>query len=150
MAEAAKKLNYRETFPASQTVQNNKNKLKQIRNLKKRRRFLVLIYLSFLAISIASAIFMLSNYEKITSLNFEIRNINAIIVESKKTELNLKAKVEEIKSDRDIVEEARTKLGMIFPDNNQVIYFTLRDTEKAQEDEGLISTIFSTFTGNRK
>lgn len=150
MAEAAKKLEYLQIYPANLDVQKNTTKKPNKKLAKRRKIFITLFYASFLLISIASAIFMLSNYEKITSLNFEIRRINAIMIEAEKTELNLQAKVEEIKSNRDIVDEAKTKLGMVFPDNNQVVYFTLRDTEMIEEERGVISSIFSTITGNRK
>lgn len=149
MAEAARKLDYLKTYPANLDVQKN-NAVKHNKKVAKRRKvFFSLLYTAFFLVSIASAIFMLSNYEKITSLNFEIRRIDAIMVEAEKTELNLQAKVEEIKSNRDIVDEAKTKLGMVFPDNNQIVYFTLRDTEVIEE-KGVISSIFSTITGNRK
>ena len=150
MAEAARKLDYSKTYPANLDVQKNNAVKHNKKNAKRRKVFFSLLYTAFILISIASAIFMLSNYEKITSLNFEIRRIDAIIVEAEKTELNLQAKVEEIKSNRDIVDEAKTKLGMVFPDNNQVVYFTLRDTEVVEEEKGVISSIFSTITGNRK
>lgn len=149
MAEAAKKLDYSKIYPANLDVQKN-NKTQNKKLVRRRKIFLTLLYTSFLLISIASAIFMLSNYAKITSLNFEIRRIDAIITEAEKTELNLHAKVEEIKSKRDIVDEAKTKLGMVFPENNQVVYFTLRDTERVEEDKGIISSIFSTLIGNRE
>ena len=80
----------------------------------------------------------------------EIRRIDAIIVEAEKTELNLHAKVEEIKSNRDIVDEAKTKLGMVFPESNQIIYFTLKDTERVEEEKGVVTSIFSTLIGNRE
>ncbi|MFB0972669.1 MAG: hypothetical protein QMB54_06770 [Neofamilia sp.] len=146
MAEAAKKLDYSKIYPANLDVQKN-NKTQNKKLVRRRKIFLTLLYTSFLLIS---TIFMLSNYAKITSLNFEIRRIDAIITEAEKTELNLHAKVEEIKSKRDIVDEAKTKLGMVFPENNQVVYFTLRDTERVEEDKGIISSIFSTLIGNRE
>lgn len=149
MAEAARKLEYTEIYTANLDVKKNNNQLNK-KLAKRRKTFLTLLYTFFVLISIVSAIFILSNYAKITSLNFEIRRIDAIITEAEKTELNLHAKVEEIKSKRDIVDEAKTKLGMVFPENNQVVYFTLRDTERVEEDKGIISSIFSTLIGNRE
>ena len=57
---------------------------------------------------------------------------------------------EEIKSNRDIVDEAKTKLGMVFPESNQIIYFTLKDTERVEEEKGVVTSIFSTLIGNRE
>ena len=101
----------------------------------------------FTIISIASAIFILSNYQKITALNFEIRQVDAIIVEAEKTQLNLVAEIENIKGTKDIVAEAQNKLGMVYPEQDQVVFFTLEDTAGPERQEGIVSTIFSTLTG---
>ena len=88
MAEAARKLEYTEIYTANLDVKKNNNQLNK-KLAKRRKTFLTLLYTFFVLISIVSAIFILSNYAKITSLNFEIRRIDAIIVEAEKTELNL-------------------------------------------------------------
>lgn len=148
MAEAARKFQYDNHIPANLEVHKKRIRKKSVKKTKRRNIFLTFVYTSFLLISIASAIFILSNYQKITALNFEIDNLNAIMVESEKTEMNLNAKIEEVKSDVDIVHEAKTKLGMVFPESDQVVYFSLEDSNSGEES--FISSIFSTFTGNNE
>lgn len=148
MAEAARKFQYDDHIPANLEVHKRSNKKKSIKKTKRRNIFLTFVYTSFLLITVASAIFILSNYEKITALNFEIDKLDAIMIESEKTEMNLQAKVEEVKSRVDIVHEAKTKLGMVFPESDQIVYFTLEDTPEGEES--FISSIFSTITGNNE
>lgn len=130
---------------AEKYVHNKKSNAKKY--IKRRNGFLKLIYVSFIIISLASAVFILTNYEKITSLNLEIREVDAMILEAEKSEMNLQAKIEKIKSERDIIEEAQTKLGMIYPEKDQVVYFSLEDNEVINNDLNFVTTIFSTFTG---
>lgn len=129
---------------AKKNVHNKKSKLKKI---SKKNAALASVYVLFTIISIASAIFILSNYQKITALNFEIRQVDAIIVEAEKTQLNLVAEIENIKGTKDIVAEAQNKLGMVYPEQDQVVFFTLEDTAGPERQEGIVSTIFSTLTG---
>ena len=78
-------------------------------------------------------------------MNVEINKTNAIINELKKTETSLIAKVEELKSNSDIVYEAQTKLGMVFPEKEQIVYFSLN--QALPENETFIARIVSILTG---
>lgn len=147
MAEAVRKIVYSNNVNQTAKINVHNKKSNAKKYIKRRNIFLKIIYTSFMMISIASAIFILTNYEKITSLNFEIRQVDAIILEAEKTEMNLQAKIEKVKSGKDIVDEAQTKLGMIYPERDQVVYFTLEDTEIESKNENMLSTIFSTITG---
>lgn len=147
MAEAARNLVYSNNInqTAKKIVHNKKSNAKIIS--KRKNTLLVSIYVLFAIISIASAIFILSNYQKITALNFEIRQVNAIISEAEKTNMNLTAEMENIKGNKDIIQEAKTKLGMVHPESDQIVYFTLDDNQVETKDTNLVTTIFSTLTG---
>ncbi|MDO5028380.1 MAG: septum formation initiator family protein [Bacillota bacterium] len=156
MAEAARKLDYLEDYTIlneSEAQVHNNTQIKKTKKYAKRRKFfLKILYSTFAFVLLASAIFILSNYTKITALNVEIRNLDAKIVQVEKKQMNLRAEIEKIKSQRDIVHEARTKLGMVYPDQSQIVYFTLEDSDDQDlpKEKNFISGIFSTLTGSSK
>lgn len=142
MAEAARKLEYYNEYSANIDVDNKiKPTTKKVRKSK-----IKFLYLGFAFFALVLSVFILSNYAQITSLNVEINKSNAIINELKKTETSLVSKVEELKSNSDIVYEAQTKLGMIFPEKEQIIYFSVNET--IPEEETIITKVFSILTGD--
>lgn len=90
---------------------NNKYKL----YAKRRKAFLRVLYSLFIGLIFSLAILTLSNFTKINALYIEIRQVDATIKQVEKTNMDLVAEMEKLKSDKDIVREARTKLGMIYP-----------------------------------
>ncbi|WP_054251885.1 cell division protein FtsL [Neofamilia massiliensis] len=156
MAEAARKLEYLEDYenytePEIKVHNNSQNNINS-KYIRRRKVFLKIVYSSFLFVLLASAIFILSNYTKITALNVEIRKLDAKIEQVEKEQMNLRAEIEKIKSERDIVHEARTKLGMVYPDKSQIVYFTLEESDEVNTDKekNFIASIFSTLTGSSK
>ena len=144
MAEALRKIEYYDDYSAdTNVVKKQKNTTKTIRKQKSKIKFL---YAAFCLACLFLSTLILSNYAIITSINIEINKSNAIINELKKTETSLVAKVEELNSNSDIVYEAQTKLGMIFPEKEQVVYFSINET--LPENETIISKVFSMLTGN--
>lgn len=156
MAEAARKLEYLEEYKSYTEpqikVHNNSQKNISKKYTRRRKAFLIILYSSFVFVLLASAIFILSNYTKITALNVEIRKLDAKIEQVEKEKMNLRAHIEQIKSERDIVHEARTKLGMVYPEKSQIVYFTLEESEEKdiEKEKNFIASIFSTFTGSSK
>lgn len=149
MAEAVRKLEYLD-------IEKQENRIVIKRNvnnkpyLKRRRALLMAAYSLFFVFAIASSILTLSNYTKITALNVEIRNVDAKIVQVEKEQMNLVAEIERIKSEKDIVQEAKTKLGMVYPEKSQIVYFTLEDTDTIKSKGNFVANIFSTLTGSSK
>lgn len=87
--------------------------------------------------------------EEITRLNLEVEELNAIINESNDELLALETKAQAKKSSIDIVNEAKTKLGMTFADEDQKIYYTVElEEEDSKQDQG-IAKIYSIFTGKK-
>ena len=74
----------------------------------------------------------------------EISQMDKEIVNLNKSKQNLTGKVEELKSSSNIVAEAKYKLGMVYPDESQVVYFTLDEsTGETIEDEGVINRVIT-------
>lgn len=143
MAEAARKITYYDDYSANEKIETAKKPIKRVKSASNRK--IKFLYAGFCIISVFLSIFILSNYAQITSLNVEINKTNAIINELKKTETSLIAKVEELKSNSDIVYEAQTKLGMVFPEKEQIVYFSLN--QALPENETFIARIVSILTG---
>lgn len=143
MAEAARKITYYDDYSANEKIETAKKPIKKVKSASNRK--IKFLYAGFCIISVFLSIFILSNYAQITSLNVEINKTNAIINELKKTETSLIAKVEELKSNSDIVYEAQTKLGMVFPEKEQIVYFSLN--QALPENETFIARIVSILTG---
>lgn len=143
MAEAARKITYYDDYSANEKIETAKKPIKRVKSASNKK--IKFLYAGFCIISVFLSIFILSNYAQITSLNVEINKTNAIINELKKTETSLIAKVEELKSNSDIVYEAQTKLGMVFPEKEQIVYFSLN--QALPENETFIARIVSILTG---
>lgn len=143
MAEAARKITYYDDYSANEKIGTAKKPIKRVKSASNKK--IKFLYAGFCIISVFLSIFILSNYAQITSLNVEINKTNAIINELKKTETSLIAKVEELKSNSDIVYEAQTKLGMVFPEKEQIVYFSLN--QALPENETFIARIVSILTG---
>lgn len=145
----ARKIEYYEELPMAY---DQKIIIRKKPNIKlKRRRALFKALLSLILIGIGFCTFIvLSNYQKITALNIELNHIDAIMVEAEKTETALVGKLEELKSERDIIFEATTKLGMTFPENDQIVYFQLNEDEKniiVKNDTNMLSRVYSIILG---
>lgn len=77
---------------------------------------------------------LLSRYTAITSIRTDITKLEKNIEELEKKKVNLQASLEGIKSSEKIEEEASLKLGMDYPQEGQVVYLSVKDTDKIDKD----------------
>lgn len=126
---------------AEKTVRRKVKRQNSERLVYLKRRFF--ITLSVLMVFLASLI-ILNGYASISELKMEISQMDKEIVNLNKSKQNLTGKVEELKSSSNIVAEAKYKLGMVYPDESQVVYFTLDEsTGETIEDEGVINRVIT-------
>lgn len=100
-------------------VKNSKNKY----TIKKNKRAFKIkpIYLTII-IGVSVVIFSAFLSAQLSSLDKTIIAQEAEINELKKTKQSLEGEVKGIKSSQEIQEEAMYKLGMVYPQENQIVY----------------------------
>lgn len=100
-------------------VKNSKNKY----TIKKKKRAFKIkpIYLTII-IGVSVVIFSAFLSAQLSSLDKTIIAQEAEINELKKTKQSLEGEVKGIKSSQEIQEEAMYKLGMVYPQENQIVY----------------------------
>ncbi|MDO5725380.1 MAG: septum formation initiator family protein [Tissierellia bacterium] len=112
---------------------NNKIDLNLYRVKKnKKRKAKAFTKISYALIVLAiffSGLVVLTGYTSITSNKTKLHNLDLEIAELEKQLTSLSGKIETLKTDANIVEEAQYKLGMVYPDESQIVYFTFEDFE---------------------
>lgn len=107
---------------------------KQRARQKKTNSSIKLVYIFMAIMFLGTCLFILSRYAAITLVRTDITNLEKQKIELEKTRTNLIAELEGIKSSSQISEDATMKLGMVYPDDGQVVYISVRD--KTTEDVG--------------
>ena len=106
----------------------DEKKQKQIRKQKNRRKSMQkLSVMSILMVALAISMVVLFKYASITSVRQEITKIEREKLDLEKTKMNLIADLEGIKTSSKISEDAMFKLGMIYPEEGQIIYISVED-----------------------
>lgn len=65
---------------------------------------------------------MIVMYSQIASLDRQILSQQAKIDELNKTKITLSGEIKGIRSSADVADEAMYRLGMVYPDENQIVY----------------------------
>lgn len=115
---------------------------KKKRQVKKARKVKVInkkMYISIAIILFITSLYILYGYSKITSARIEITKLEKEKVELEKIKQDLIGKLENIKSTTKISEEAIYNLGMIYPEEAQIVYVSVSDTTKEKLEEFSIS-----------
>lgn len=91
--------------------------------------------LSWISVGTCFVIFVLLavmtfHFVQISNLNKEIAAQETELEELKKTKLTLSGTVDGIKSSSEIASEARYKLGMVYPQDDQIVYIDVNDEEE--------------------
>ncbi|WBW49273.1 septum formation initiator family protein [Peptoniphilus equinus] len=102
-----------------------KVKVKKNRNQKKP------LYLT-LAIVIIMILGVAISYGQLSGLDKELMALESEITELKKNKVTLEADIMGIKNSKDIQEAAMYKLGMVYPNENQIVYIDISE-QKATE-----------------
>lgn len=135
----ARELSY---YPAEE-LEDNKRVRKQrskSKKIKKRNNSGVKIIFLFLPLMICSiCLLILFRYVDITSVRQDITNLQNEKVELEKTKTNLIGDLEGIKSSKKIAEDAIMKLGMNYPNPDQIVYISVNENiagGKAKNNRG--------------
>lgn len=83
------------------------------------------MYISIAIILFITSLFILIRYAKITEARLEITQLEYQVAELKKEKLDLEANLEALKSTTMISEIATNNLGMVYPDEGQIVYIAV-------------------------
>lgn len=107
-----------------------KPKPKQVNKKRKKvRTFNKNMYISIAIILFVTNLFVLGGYAKITEKRLEITQLENQVAELEKEKLNLEANLEALKSTTMISEMAIDNLGMIYPEEGQIVYIAIDDND---------------------
>ena len=120
-------------------------KPKQHIKVRKKKAINKRMYFSIAIISFITCLFILSGYAKITEARLEITKLEKEVVELNKIKANLEGDLESYKSTTRISEEAVNSLGMIYPEEGQIVYVAVEDTDTVVAKAGLTDIIKGVF-----
>lgn len=104
--------------PIVKTKVNKKNHLNAI---------IKVLFILTAIIFLVTCLFILSRYAQLTNTRIELTGLEKYKVELEKEKLNLIGDLENVKSSLTISDDAVNKLGMIYPEEGQVVYVSLND-----------------------
>jgi len=120
-------------------IYNEKEKQERTRVNDRRKKDSKVAYkLMLMAISITGlmlSLFVLYRYTLITKIRLDITNLEKQKVELEKEKDGLLAELESIKSSAKIEEDAFTKLGMVYPSEDQIVYMEVKEPVLTDETE---------------
>lgn len=103
------------------------------------------MYITIAIISFLTSLFILYGYAKITEARLEITNLEKQVVELQKQKIDLVGNLESLKSTTTISEVAMNNLGMIYPEEDQIVYVSVSETEMEVASGGLSELIKGVF-----
>ena len=131
-------------------IQEDQNPKRVIKKKRKVRAINKRMYISIAIILFFTSLFILGRYAKITEARLEITQMEKTVIELNKEKLDLEGKLEGLKSTTKISEEAVNNLGMIYPEEGQIVYVSINnDTEvdyASNSITGKLKEVFSNFS----
>lgn len=112
---------------------------KQVKNVRKVKKVNKKMYISIAIILLVTSLYILYGYSKITSARMEITKLEREKVELEKVKNDLIGKLENIKSTTKISDEAIYNLGMIYPEEAQIVYVSVNETTNEKLEEFSLS-----------
>lgn len=100
--------------------QRKKNKKKNKNNKNKSKN--KLIFLGCSIMMLLTCLFILNRYVEITRLRLEVSNLDKEIVKLEKEKQDLVTELESVKNTNKVEEAAKVKLGMDYPNKQQIVY----------------------------
>lgn len=91
------------------------------------------MYITLAILLLITSLFILQGYAKITSVRLEITKLENNKIQLEKVRNDLSGTLEGLKNTALISEEAIKTLGMVYPEEGQVVYLTVDDTVYSQE-----------------
>jgi cell division protein FtsL len=121
---ARAELNYPvENIPVKQPIK------KQVRKKKENLNAIIKILFIITAIIVlVTCLFILSRYAQLTSTRLQLTKLETLKGNLEKEKLNLIGDLENVKSSMTISEDAINKLGMVYPEEGQIVYLSLNDS----------------------
>jgi len=123
-------------YPEIIEKQNQKSPLK---NKKMVRKVNKRMYISMIIILFFTSLFVLSGYAKITEARLEITKLEKEVVELQKVKMDLEGDLEGLKNTTTISNEAINNLGMIYPEEGQVVYISIANNSEVDVAANSIS-----------
>ena len=127
---------------------NEQKKNRQVKNVRKVKTINKKMYISIAIILLITSLYILYGYSKITSARIEITKLEREKLELEKVKQDLIGKLENIKSTTKISDEAIYNLGMIYPEENQIVYVSVNETTNDKPEEFSISEKLKSILGN--
>lgn len=128
-------------------------KKQKVRSKVDARSTFKLISIGTIFLLMAASILYLLGHADISKKSMEIDNLENYKTELEKSRVDLTADLEGIKSSTKISEDALYKLGMTYPEKDQIIYVsvadeikTLEETRLAENPAGNLNRFFSFFS----
>jgi cell division protein FtsL len=112
---------------------------RQVKGKKKIKTVNKRMYISIAIIIFITSLYILYGYSKITSARIEITKLEREKLELEKVKQDLIGKLENIKSTTKISDEAIYNLGMIYPEENQIVYVSVNETTNDKPETFSIS-----------
>lgn len=135
---ARAELNY---YPEENLQVKPKIKRKQVKKKKNLNSLVKLIFIFTAILFLITSLFILFRYAKITSTRLELTQLERYKLELEKTKLNLVGDLEGVKSSLKISDDAINKLGMVYPEEGQVVYLSVDKVEHVASEVTLTSQI---------
>jgi len=108
------------------------------------------MYITLAIVLLITSLFLLQGYAKITSVRLEITKLENNKIELQKVKNDLSGSLEGLKNTALISEEAVKSLGMVYPEEGQIVYITVDDTVYSQEYkvsfQDKVRSVFSVFS----
>ncbi len=123
---ARAELNYYPDYP----VENIQRKPNIKRKVEKRNNLNAIIKVLFIITAIiflVTCLFILSRYAQLTNTRHELTGLEKYKTDLEKEKLNLIGDLENVKSSLTVSEDAINKLGMIYPEEGQIVYVSLNE-----------------------
>ncbi len=116
--------------------EERKKRIKNSRAAQKKKNSLVkLVYLLAPIMIAGICMLVLFRYVNITQVREDITNLENEIAELEKNKINLMGDLESLKSSPKIVEQAKNKLGMDYPESKQIVYIKVNDSLIGESDK---------------
>lgn len=114
-------------------------KVKRVKSINKK------MYLHMAIIFLLTSLFILTGYAKITEARLEISRLENEVSELQKVKMNLEGNLESLKSTTKISEEAINNLGMMYPNEGQIVYVSINDDIEMEVADNSLSNIINKF-----
>lgn len=111
-------------------------RVKKKKKAKSSSKFAAII---FAIIVLTLSIYILNGYSVITKMKLEILELNNQKYELERDREDLIAELEAIKNSVKIEENAKIKLGMDYPKEDQLVYLTIEEFNESKEIESKLS-----------